>query len=248
MTGPRDAVNFTAADLLAIDHTLDGLDPVARRRACVEIDRLRRGGATILIASHDEYMLRQVCDEVWWIHEGKLHERGDAATVMDAYLHHVADQVRNWGETLSSPIDTNQRRGDRRAEIAGIEIIGAHRKPTEVWVSGEAVEVRVTVKFNQDVFEPVIGILLRNRIGLDVYGTNTAAENVKLGPCTAGQTLRVNFRFHCDLCPQEYTLTVASHDPDGVRHDWIEEAVAISVTDSRYTAGVANLRARVTVG
>jgi lipopolysaccharide transport system ATP-binding protein len=59
--------------------------------------------------------------------------------------------------------------------------------------------------------------------------------------------LRLNFSFRCDLCPQEYTLTVASHDPDGVWHDWLEDAVAFSVTDMRPTAGVANLRAQVSV-
>ena len=53
------------------------------------------------------------------------------------------------------------------------------------------------------------------------------------------------FRFRCDLCPGEYTLTAASHDPDGTAHDWIENALAFVVTDPRYTAGVANLRASV---
>jgi len=43
--------------------------------------------------------------------------------------------------------------------------------------------------------------------------------------------------------PQEYAITAASHDPDGVWHDWMEDAVAFSVADDRYTAGVANLRA-----
>ena len=57
--------------------------------------------------------------------------------------------------------------------------------------------------------------------------------------------LVVSFSFRCELCPQEYTLTVASHDPDGVWHDWLEDAVAFSVSDHRYTAGVANLRATV---
>jgi len=93
----------------------------------------------------------------------------------------------------------------------------------------------------------VIGILIRNRIGLDVYGTNTELEKVKLGIRGAGETVRVMFRFECQLCPQDYTLTVASHDPDGARHDWLEEAVSISVVDCRYTAGVANLRAQVTL-
>ena len=57
----------------------------------------------------------------------------------------------------------------------------------------------------------------------------------------------MTFTFRCDLCPQQYTVTAASHDPDGVWHDWMEEAVSFSVTDTRYTAGVANLRASVSV-
>jgi lipopolysaccharide transport system ATP-binding protein len=57
----------------------------------------------------------------------------------------------------------------------------------------------------------------------------------------------VEFAFRCELCAEHYTLTVASHDPDGVWHEWLEDAVAFSVADDRYTAGVANLRATVRV-
>jgi len=42
-------------------------------------------------------------------------------------------------------------------------------------------------------------------------------------------------------------LTLASHDPDGSAHDWLDDAVAVTVTDERWTAGVANLRAKVTM-
>jgi lipopolysaccharide transport system ATP-binding protein len=42
-------------------------------------------------------------------------------------------------------------------------------------------------------------------------------------------------------------VTAATHDPDGTAHDWVEEAILFSVADTRYTAGVANLRARVEV-
>jgi lipopolysaccharide transport system ATP-binding protein len=70
---------------------------------------------------------------------------------------------------------------------------------------------------------------------------------VKLGPCPAGETLRVLFTFRCGLCPREYTITAASHDPDGVWHDWMEDAVDVLVAGTRYTAGVADLRASVMV-
>ncbi len=90
-------------------------------------------------------------------------------------------------------------------------------------------------------------MMIRTRIGLNVYGTNTELEKLRLGPCEAGATLEIAFGFRCELCPQEYTLTVASHDPDGVWHDWLEDALAFSVSDTRYTAGVANLRATASV-
>ena len=107
--------------------------------------------------------------------------------------------------------------------------------------------VRVSVKYHHLVPNPVIGIMIRTRIGLNVYGTNTELEKLKFGPCNSGEVIRLSFAFRCELCPQEYTITVASHDPDGVWHDWLEDAVAFSVTDARYTAGVSNLRANVSV-
>lgn len=116
-----------------------------------------------------------------------------------------------------------------------------------VWRSGERAVVRVAVRFREAVADPVVGVMIRTRIGLNVYGTNTELEQLKLGPCNAGNTLELAFAFWCELCPGEYTLTVASHDPDGVWHDWLEDAVAFSVSYSLYTAGVANLHAQVSL-
>jgi lipopolysaccharide transport system ATP-binding protein len=198
--------------------------------------------------SHEEPLLRRLCDEIWWLQEGKLKARGDPVTILQDYREHVAKKLRQSGETGSPPLSTHLRLGDGRAEILLIETLGSNLQPTMVWRTGEVVHVRVSVKFKQEVANPVIGILIRNRIGLDVYGTNTELEKVKLGTRAAAETVRITFRFNCDLCPQDYTLTVASHDPDGTRHDWLEEAVSISVADTRYTAGVANLRAQITVG
>src|SRR6202012_3792502 len=105
-----------------------------------------------------------------------------------------------------------------------------------VFRSGEPATVRVTVRFSSQVPDPVVGIMIRTRIGLNVYGTNTELERLKLGPMETGDAVRVTYRFRCNLCPGEYTVTAASHDPDGVWHDWMEDAVAFSVCDSRYTA------------
>jgi len=244
---PAEEPDFAPADVIVLENTFATLDALGREWAISALERCRRQGATILFLSHEEQLLRRVCDEIWWLHEGKLMGRGDPRIMLDRYREHVAGRLRESGEEFQSPLSTRLRQGDGRAEIVQLETLGSDWKPTIVWRSGETAFVRVSVKFHTEVHDPVIGILIRNRFGLDVYGTNTELEKVKLGIRGAGETVRVMFRFECQLCPQDYTLTVASHDPDGARHDWLEEAVSISVVDCRYTAGVANLRAQVTL-
>ncbi|HEV2689316.1 MAG TPA: Wzt carbohydrate-binding domain-containing protein [Bryobacteraceae bacterium] len=243
--GLSDALQLSPVDLLLIEQTLAPHDALVRGRALVGIDRLRSAGSTIIVVSHDPVLLRRLCDEVWWLDDGALRMQGDPGEVLDAYQQRIAEKFRAWGETLSSPVNMSLRRGDGRAEILSLETLGDDGQPTMVWRSSEEVIVRVRVRFREAVEDPVVGILIRTRIGLEVYGTNTELEKVKIGHCAPGAEFQLEFRFACNLCPGEYTLTAASHDPDGTAHDWIDAAIAFLVTDSRYTAGVANLRASV---
>lgn len=246
--GPGGSLVLAPADIMLIDYTLDSCDALVRSRAAVQVERLRRGGATVLVASHDQDLLRRLCDEVWWLEGGALAGKGDPAEVLAAYGGRVAQKLRAWGETITAPLLPSLRRGDGRAQLVSLETLGEGDHNTMVWTSGAPAAVRVTVRFNQPVEDPVVGIMIRTRIGFEVYGTNTELERLKVGPCSAGDIRVVTFRFICSLCPQEYTLTAASHDPDGVWHDWLEDALALTVVDNRYTAGVANLHAQVTVG
>ena len=242
-----DALDLAGADLLLLDHALALRDLPSRERAAIAIDRARRAGATVLLVSHEEELLRRLADEVWWLEAGLLAGRGDPGEVLRAYRSRAAVRLREWGETAAAPLDPRLRRGDGRAEITALETIGENGRPTLVLRSGELAVVRLAVRFHGDVADPVLGIMIRTRIGLNVYGTNTELEGLKLGPRRAGEGLAVAFAFRAALCPGEYTVTAASHDPDGVWHDWLEDAAGFSVADDRYTAGVANLRATVRI-
>jgi len=68
---------------------------------------------------------------------------------------------------------------------------------------------------------------------------------VSLGNFQAGDELVVDFKLECWLTPQQYTLTVATQNADGTSHDWLDDAIAFEVVDTRVAAGVANLRAKV---
>jgi len=246
LLGRLDALNLAPAPVLLIDQTLAQHDWVVRERSAVALDRMRRNGSTILLVSHEEDLLRLLADEIWWLRDGQLAGRGDPDEMLAAYRQHTAARVRAWGNAMNAPLSPRMRRGDGRAEVSRVETIGENGQATIVWRSGELAVVKATVHFREAVAGPVVGMMIRSRSGLNVYGTNTELERVKLGPCAAGDALEIGFAFRCELCPGDYTLTIASHDPDGVWHDWLEDAVAFAVTDGRYTAGVANLRAQVT--
>jgi hypothetical protein len=220
-------------------HTMSQMDSVQKSREVNRLLERRREGATIVLVSHDETLLENVADEIWWIDNGALVARGDPAEVLAKYRAKVAEILRQTGGNELHRLSPTMRRGDGRANLESLEISSA------VLTSGEMATIRVTVKFAARVADPVIGIMIRTRVGLNVYGTNTELEGLRLGPVEAGETLRVTYSFNAALCPGQYTVTAASHDPDGVWHDWMEDAIAFAVTDSRYTAGVANLKAKV---
>jgi ABC-type methionine transport system ATPase subunit len=245
--GPLDALQLSPVGVLSIEHSLAHHDALVRARALAGIDRLRSAGTTVLIVSHELDLLQSLCDEVWWLDRGELLQRGDPREVLDAYRQSIAEKVRAWGATLTNPLRTAKRRGDGRAEILSLETLDGAGNPAAVLRSGENATVRVTVRYHDAVEEPVIGIMIRTRIGLEVYGTNTELEMLSTGTYAAGQRMRIEFGFRCDLCPGEYTVTAASHDADGTTHDWLDDAVMFTVADSRYTAGVANLRAQVKI-
>lgn len=245
--GPLDAMAIGDARTLGLYHSLDLKDAITRSAVAMELEMFRRRGGTALLVSHDLELVQWLADEVWWLDRGRLAAKGDARETIDSYRHHVARRVSAAGSGASVALTPTMRKGDGRALLESVELRDASGNLTSVWRSGETAAVRVRVRFTQAVADPVIGILIRTRIGFEVFGTNTELEKVKLGPCQAGDVLEITFRFPCHLCPQEYTLTAASHDPDGVWHDWMEDGLAFSVADYRYTAGVACLRTEVEV-
>jgi len=242
-----DTLNLAPASVVALDQALATQDAVVRARTLTGLDRLRRSGATILLASQEDSLLALMCDEIWWLDGGQIAAKGDPKETLAKYRRHVSERVRSWGETIGLRLAPLYRPGDGRAALLSVETLGAEGKSTVVWKSGEMATVRATVRYHEALENPVLGLMIRTQVGFEVYGTDTALEHTQLGPRQAGETVTVSFSFLCDLCPRAYTLTLGSHDPDGTVHDWLEDALAVTVTDERSTPGVANLRARISV-
>ncbi|MBL8222371.1 MAG: Wzt carbohydrate-binding domain-containing protein, partial [Bryobacterales bacterium] len=125
------------------------------------------------------------------------------------------------------------------------QLLDTNLRPVSILEHGQPATVRIRARFSKPSAEPIAGLLIRNRLGIDVYGTNTRAEQLSLGSFQPGEILELDFHFECWLVRQEYTITVAMQHSSGESQDWLDDALSFAVASVKDLAGVADLRARV---
>jgi lipopolysaccharide transport system ATP-binding protein len=200
-----------------------------------------------VFVSHDLGLVKQLSDRAMLLLGGRIEAQGEPKDVINRYIGLVLEkQKRDVGLTGSGEVQGSFRHGDGTSEILDIQLLNADGEPSRAFASGQRATVRVRSLFHRAKSGPMVSILIRTRIGMDVYGTNTGLEQVDLGNFAEGEELDVEFHFDCWLTPQEYTLTVATQNADGTSHDWVDDAITFEVVDAKSGAGVANLRAEVT--
>ena len=231
-------------EILIVDEALAVGDAVFANRCVRKFQELRERGITVLFVSHDLGLVKQLSDRAILLLHGRIEAQGAPKDVINRYIGLVlekqAPRLPKAGRLSSS-----FRHGDGASEICSVHLLNADGEDAASIASGETVTIRIRARFSQAKSEPMVGILIRTRIGIDVYGTNTAVEHVKLGEFAEGEELEIDFRLECWLTPQPYTLTVATQNADGTSHDWLDDAIAFDVVGTRVAAGVANLRADV---
>lgn len=231
-------------DILIVDEALAVGDAVFANRCVRKFEELRARKITVLFVSHDLGLVKALSDRAILLLHGRIEAQGKPNDVINRYIGLVLEkqQGRNRKEDR---VRGSFRHGDGTSEILGVEILNARGEAVTSVASGEPVTVRVRSRFHEAKSDPMVGILLRTRIGMDVYGTNTRVEEKPLGEFHAGDELEVDFRLECWLTPQQYTLTVATQNSDGSSYDWLDDVIVFDVVDTRVAAGVANLRAKV---
>lgn len=231
-------------EILIVDEALAVGDAVFANRCVRKFEELRERKVTVLFVSHDLGLVKQLSDRAILLLNGRIEAEGKPSDVINRYIGLVLarqDAQRKTDDRVRSSF----RHGDGASEILSVELLNHTGAAIASVAAGEEITVRVRTRFHRPRTDPMVGLLIRTRIGMDVYGTNTRLEQVALGEFAAGNELEVDFRMECWLTPQTYTLTVATQNSDGTSHDWLDDAIAFDVVDTRIAAGVANLRAKV---
>lgn len=249
--------------ILIIDEALAVGDAVFQRRCLRRIKEIQESGATILFVSHDPHAIRALCSRAILLNRGHKEADGVPSDVLNRYQKLImsseaaydasgldggepqqADDVM-WLDENVKPLKFTYRHGDGTAEILSVDLLSDGGRQVDFTDTGDPVVVRIRARFNEDVFNPVIGFLIRDRHGIHVYGTNTDIQQIFFERVKAGEILEANFAFNCWVGVGAFSITAAVHSVAGTSYDWMDDVVFFRAFSPVVIEGVANLNANV---
>ena len=242
-------------EILLVDEALAVGDIYFRQRCMRKVHELRSRGVTIIFVSHAIGDVKAIGDRALWLDGGRIRELGATDKVTAKYLpamvekdsRYLTAKVNADLRAHESPRQTapevvegiphiDHRHGDGRAEVIGIAILDQHASPIAVLEPSSTVIVRISVRAHSDVQLPIVGFMLRNHMGLDFAGFNTAREDFELPPMRAGDVYTVDFHVELpELYPSAFSFSPAI--ADGTLHsyvmcDWIDNAATLQMINS----------------
>ncbi|MDX2165675.1 MAG: ABC transporter ATP-binding protein [Deltaproteobacteria bacterium] len=237
-TGMQMRLAFSVASavrpaVLIVDEALAVGDAYFQHKSMHRIREYRAAGTTLLFVSHDATAVKTLCDRALLLDRGVLVRSGPPDVVLDYYNALVAARETAAGISQSGePGATVTRSGDGRAHFAAVTLSDAEGRRRLTFQVGEEVQLSCAVDFHADIAAPTFGLLIRDRLGNDVFGTNTFHLGTSPDRAAAGEQLVVTFRFRLALGAGSYAISVAAHTGDvhsADNFDWWDRALVFEV-------------------
>jgi lipopolysaccharide transport system ATP-binding protein len=197
-------------DVLIVDEALSVGDAYFQHKSFQRIREYRQLGTTLLIVSHDRAAMQSICDRAILLDRGRLAKQGSPEEVMDYYNALIAERE---GSTVQQTVTEEGRvqtsSGTGEASVTAITIENEAGEPQEVLNVGVPVTLRVKVRVNKAVPRLVLGYMIKDRLGQQIYGTNTHHMEQALTDLRAGEEIEYRFRFPLNLGAGSYSITTA---------------------------------------
>lgn len=242
-------------EILLVDESLAVGDIYFQQRCIRKIRQLKQDGKTIVLVSHDTAAISNLCDAALWLEHGEVRDCGQTDRVVSGYVAAMAQRKDPYANehaprateassvelqgapdedlVVSTLRNVDRRWGNRQAEILGVKLIDPSGQPCDSIYHDEIVTLRVSAQFHRPFDRPLIGFILRNRLGEDICGINSSAQGVVLPPAAAEQVCTVDFTLKIPpLHPGNYHFTVAvgngTHE-DYSTCDFVENVISLTI-------------------
>ena len=230
-------------DTFLIDEALSVGDGHFQQKCMRRIKEFRANGGSIIFVSHDLNAVKMICDRAIVLSEGKVVADGHPEEAVNIYNQLLgAEDEQDYSER---PV-LEAGYGSRQAVLETVTFNGENSK-SPILACGDTGLLQVTIAAEVDLPDISLGLMIRDRFGQDIYGTNSHYLNYPIA-MTKGERKQLTYRFPMRLAPGKYTITLALHD--GADHTincyhWHDNAIGFEVAGINTTifGGVCDLSA-----
>ncbi|TIS57543.1 MAG: ABC transporter ATP-binding protein [Mesorhizobium sp.] len=226
-------------DVLIVDEVLSVGDSYFQHKSFDRIRQFKAEGTSILLVTHSLGDVRALCDRVILLDKGTILKDGDPDEVVDFYNAMIADR-----ENAKFSVSQNRndkgwlhtRSGTFEAFAASVQLLDAKAlTPINTAVVGQKLLLRVDVEVKEPLPKLVLGLMLRDRTGHVIWGTNTWHTHQILEGPAVGQKLHFDIMFDCDLGPGSYGFSTAVTGSDthlDANYEWQDNVVVFDVVNT----------------
>ncbi|SNB46631.1 ABC transporter ATP-binding protein [Geobacter sp. DSM 9736] len=213
-------------DILIIDEALSVGDALFQQRCIARIRAMRESGLTLLFVSHTPDVIRALCDTAIWLEGGCIKIIKEAVKVSNAYQHEIflENNRLKSGQYLHKDSSCNMQKLDaaivekasknittsESIHIHHVNVINNSGELVDELCHGEDFEIEVQLSSGIYIPSLSVGILIKDRLGIDLTGESNFNKFRKGIALEYGQVATVSFRSKMLLSGgQTYTIALS---------------------------------------
>ncbi len=252
-------------EILIVDEALSVGDVFFQVKCYKKFEEFKRAGKTILFVTHDMGSISKYCDRAILLNKGtKLYE-GDTKEAIDIYKKVLVGQedvieeedatevtdiknVDNWKSNLTVNPNVVEY-GTKKAEIIDYCVIENNNITNTICKNNEF-SIKIKVRFNETIENPIFAFTIKTLKGVDVTGTNTLFEKWDTGIVKKNETREITFTQKMVLQGGQYMLDLGCTGyigDDFTVYHRLYEVCNISVVSDKNTVGFFDTNSTVTV-
>jgi lipopolysaccharide transport system ATP-binding protein len=235
--------------LLFVSHDTASVQNLCKSGIWLKNGKVERvGTAKSVSEAYLQYTLQEIYGE-----EAKLTSMEPAAIGDESCAEKTASEMDtspaiDYGAVASvrDNMDTAKGWKTGNAEIVSVALTLLSPGQEGVFEGGERVRMTVRAKAHEPLQNPILGFLVRDRLGQDLFGENTLPfTNLASTPIEADMTFEGVFEFRLPMLPNgQYAVMASVADGDlydHVQHHWMHDALIINVSSSKVRYGLMGI-------
>lgn len=234
--------------LLFVSHDASAIQNLCKSAIWLANGEVRRtGSAKEVSEAYLQYSLQEIYGEEAQL--SSLDDESSSNWALDADVDKTESQEQVYNSAYNVTNNLSEANGwtTGEAKIISVELLDADGNPHPVFQGGEEVKLRVCVEAYRSFRQPILGFLVKDRLGQELFGENTLPFTaLQTQTVERGQVLEGQFSFTLPMLPNgQYAVMTSFANGElhnNVQHHWLHDAVILNVSSSKIRWGLVGVK------